>query len=393
MKAFYRRILSFAFSLLVMFAALTLSGSPTPALAAGTIMVGCGGSSQPTISAAVALTPNAPAAAGTIKVCPGTYTEQVFIVGKKNLKLLGLATATSPVIVTTAPNVSGATITVFASSGVTIQGFVVHAQFRTPGSISQAILYSLSSGTITKNTIRYVGDNAGSTASLATVDSNAIDGIRVVGPGPGAVKITANTIVNAQHRGIAIYKADNTTVSKNFISIRDIGNHPTAILIENSNGAMITGNTIEDARSSGLQGVAIELNASNNNSVKSNSLRNLTNNFHLTGYCTDTDYPSTDGNTFQSNKIYEARSTIFSLNADDNACAPSISHNTFKSNTIYGRYSIAMPVFAIYSGTVTVENWSFVGNSFNGYSPLSLLLFGTWTESGTKFTDPIPPGA
>ena len=106
------RMLSALFGSVALVIAFSVLGTGTASAATGTLRVGCGHGSYPTIGAAV----SAAASGSTIIVCPGTYREDVLV--PKTLAIVGLG---HPVIDATGQD-NGFNVT---ASGSRIQGFTV----------------------------------------------------------------------------------------------------------------------------------------------------------------------------------------------------------------------------------------------------------------------------
>jgi hypothetical protein len=320
---------------------------------------------------------NSVPAGSTIRVCPGTYPEQVSIINK-NLTLIGVSFGTSDAAVVTVP--AGGLVT----NGVTdIFGFPTAAQIfvqNTAVTISHlsvdgandgmtgcsidpiGIYYQNASGTITSNAVRNVllppglqGCQDGlainvesvGAAPTVTISNNSVrnydkNGITASGhddgsPGPN-VTVTGNTIIGlgattvTAQNGIQISYGATGTVSSNNV-VDDIYINPpncnpcygaSGILIYGSAGVTVSSNTVESTQFGIVPVTEAAGKTANGTVVKSNRVGG-TQNYDAIDLCSD-------GNTAQSNVIYG--SSQDGIHTDD-TCPPSTgSGNTVTGNTI-----------------------------------------------------------
>jgi parallel beta-helix repeat protein len=147
----------------------------------------------------------------TIKVDPGTYTEQV-VIGKNlnNLKLIG---ANRQSFIAPAVNSqTAALVEVNGARNVTISGFTVSGPGNGTGSIGYGILVDGGgSATISNNHVTNIRDNP------MSGDQNGV-GIKVGGSTQGSATISRNTIDNYQKGGIVVNgSGSHATVSHNTV--------------------------------------------------------------------------------------------------------------------------------------------------------------------------------
>jgi Right handed beta helix region len=363
---------NFTFSCLALVMLLGLGGQ---AFAATNLTVGlCAapGTHYTTINAAVTA---APATGSTIRVCPGTYPEQVTI--NKSLTLLGIASGTSDAAVVVAPTTGLVQngLDIF-SQPVAAQIFVQNAAVTishitvdgandgiTDCSLDPiGIYYQNASGTITSNAVRNVllppglqGCQTGLAINVesnigapsVTISSNSVrnydkNGITASGPdngNPGPnVTVTGNTIIGlgattvTAQNGIQIgYGATGTVSSNNvvddiYINPPNCGTNPlcygaSGILIFGSAGITVSSNTVESTQFGIVPVTEAAGKTANGTVVKSNHVGG-TQNYDAIDLCSD-------GNTAQSNIIYG--SSQDGIHTDD-TCPPS----TGSSNTVTG---------------------------------------------------------
>lgn len=250
-----------------------LASNAAPAQAATNLVVDDDGMQCPTadfdtIQAAVNELGASPS--GTITVCPGIYSEPVFVFNASNLKLIGKPGA---YLISDSIPASSSPLTVKNSTNVTVQGFT----FDGLGNVSSAgtataLDFQHSSGLIQKNVFTrwhtpvYVGNAPG------------IRVIHVLGGENEAVTITGNTINQFQTNGIVAEGTLALTISKNKITA------PTATantlhginLFASATGApsgLITGNTLTSDDFPGEVGsTGITVSEASNVTVSSNTL-------------------------------------------------------------------------------------------------------------------------
>jgi hypothetical protein len=331
------------------------------------------GTHYTTIGAAVTA---APAVGATIRVCPGTYPEQVTI--NKNLTLIGIASGTSDAAVVTVPG--GLLVT----NGVTdIFGFPTAAQIfvhdatvtishltvdgandgMTDCSIDPiGIYYQNASGTITGNAVRNVllptglqgcqdglainvESNIGTSA--VTISNNSVrnydkNGITASGHyssvGAPNVKVTGNTIIGmgattvTAQNGIQISYGATGTVASNYV-VDDIYTNPpscspcygaSGILIYASDGVTVSTNTVESTQY-GIVPASDPTHGTANNTIVTSNHIGGTQLYDAIDLCSD-------GNMAKSNVIYGSSQDGIHV---DGECPPSTgSSNSVTFNTI-----------------------------------------------------------
>jgi hypothetical protein len=330
------------------------------------------GTHYTTINAAVTA---APATGSTIRVCPGTYTEQVTI--NKSLTLLGIASGTSDAAVVAAPT-SGLVqngLDIF-SQPVAAQIFVQNAAVTishltvdgandgiTDCSVDPiGIYYQNASGTITSNAVRNVllptglqgcqtglainvESNTGTPA--VTISSNSVrnydkNGITASGPDNGSpgpiVTVTGNTIIGlgattvTAQNGIQIGYGATGTVTSNYV-VDDIYINPpncapcygaSGILIYGSAGVTVSTNTVESTQF-GIVPVTESAGKTANGTVVTSNHVGGTQLYDAIDLCSDS-------NTAKSNVIYGSSQDGIHV---DGECPPSTgSGNSVTRNTI-----------------------------------------------------------
>ena len=325
------------------------------------------GTHYTTINAAVTAAP----VGSTIRVCPGTYPEQVTI--NKSLTLLGIASGTSdaPVVVVPTTGLVQNGLDIF-SQPVAAQIFVQGAALVTISHLTVdgsgnglsgcgvdpiGIYYQNSSGTITANAVRNqlmdpadqgcqvglainVESNAG--ALPVTISNNSVrnydkNGITASGPGDGnpgpSVKVTGNTVIGIgatpviAQNGIQIgYGATGSVTSNNVADDIYTGSFygSSGILIYASNGVTVTGNTVESTQYGIVPASDPNYGTANGTIIKSNHVGG-TQTFDGIDLCSD-------GNTAQSNVVYGSAESGIHV---DGECSPSTGiNNTVTGNTI-----------------------------------------------------------
>ncbi len=330
------------------------------------------GTHYTTIGAAV----TAAAPGDTIRVCPGTYPEQVTI--NKNLTLIGIASGTQDAAVVTVPGgllVTNGVTDIFGfptaaqifvhDANVTISHLVVDGanDGMTDCSIDPiGIYYQNASGTITSNAVRNVllptglqgcqdglAINVESNASAlpVTISNNSVrnydkNGITASGhddgsPGPN-VTVTGNTIIGlgattvTAQNGIQIGYGATGTVTSNYV-VDDIYINPpncapcygaSGILIYGSAGVTVSTNTVESTQY-GIVPVTEAAGKTANGTVVTSNHIGGTQLYDAIDLCSD-------GNTAQSNVIYGSSQDGIHV---DGECPPSTgSGNSVTRNTI-----------------------------------------------------------
>jgi len=357
---------NFTFSCLALVMLIGLSGQVfATSLAVG--LCAAPGTHYTTINAAVTAAP----VGSTIRVCPGTYPEQVTI--NKSLTLLGIASGTSdaPVVVVPTTGLVQNGLDIF-SQPVAAQIFVQGAALVTISHLTVdgsgnglsgcgvdpiGIYYQNSSGTITANAVRNqlmdpadqgcqvglainVESNAG--ALPVTISNNSVrnydkNGITASGPGDGnpgpSVKVTGNTVIGIgatpviAQNGIQIgYGATGSVTSNNVADDIYTGSFygSSGILIYASNGVTVTGNTVESTQYGIVPASDPNYGTANGTIIKSNHVGG-TQTFDGIDLCSD-------GNTAQSNVVYGSAESGIHV---DGECSPSTGiNNTVTGNTI-----------------------------------------------------------
>jgi parallel beta-helix repeat protein len=264
----------------------------TPALATPKIAVGsCDPklTSLPTISQAVtAIGPN-----GTIEICPGTYPEQVVIT--RSMNLTGLSSGNSSYPSITVPNgglvqntvdldgglPTAAQILITNGAMVNIKNLTVDGtgnNVQTCGLDPVGVLFQNASGSIKSSAVLnqvlpaaytgcqsglgiYVESGSGNTSTV-TIQGNVVqnfdkNGITADDAGTSAT-ITGNTVIGqgswggAAQNSIQVAFGATSKIASNVVGddiwgpdqLGDTGNAATGILVYDSAGVAITGNTI-----------------------------------------------------------------------------------------------------------------------------------------------------
>jgi len=349
---------------------------------ATTVYVGnCPNGNHPvTIQQAV----NASSSGGTIDICPGTYPEQISIVGK-NLNLIGIPNGTSDAAVVVPP-AGGLVTTVNGVNETDIFGNLVAAQIFVQGAtvtISHltidgtgnglsgcatdimGIYYQNSAGKITDNAVRnqiLIASDLGCQVGLAinvesdtgapavTISYNSVrnyqkNGITASGPGTGggpAVTVTSNTVIGIgattaiAQNGVQIGYGATGTVKFNSV-IDDIYTNPpcggmseppcygsSGILIYASAGVTVSNNTVESTQLGIVPATDPTYGNANGTIIKSNHVGG-TQTYDAIDLCSD-------GNMAQSNVIYGSAESAVHV---DDECPPSTgSSNIVISNNI-----------------------------------------------------------
>ncbi|MFZ3262807.1 MAG: right-handed parallel beta-helix repeat-containing protein [Terriglobales bacterium] len=281
-----RPLRNLTFSGLALVVLIALSGQ---AFSSSTVAVGTCTKlvNYPTIQQAV----TAVSANGTVKVCPGTYPEQVTIT--KNLTLIGIGPTASTVVVPAGGlltngvtdiygNQVAAQIFVQGANAVTISHIAVDGandQVFTCAIDPIGIYFQNSAGTITDDAVRnvlmppgYQGCQGGLAINVESdvgspvvnITNNSVrnydkNGITVSGPGTGGpnATVSGNTVVGLgptpviAQNGIQIGYGAGATVQNNYV-VDDIytGGYygSSGILIYLSDGTGVAGNTVESTQ-------------------------------------------------------------------------------------------------------------------------------------------------
>jgi nitrous oxidase accessory protein NosD len=189
-------------------AALALAAVPASA-SSPTLRVGtCSGATYSTIQAAV----DASGPGATIKVCPGTYNEQVRIAGTAHngLKLVAIQHRGSIIKWPTVETAPLALVDVNASKNVTVQGFVISGPFSYPGcSVDRhegVLVENGANVTIHDNQITGIRNSLPAMYGCQEGDAVAV-GRRTGGATPGKAEVDYNLIDNYQKNGVQVVNA------------------------------------------------------------------------------------------------------------------------------------------------------------------------------------------
>jgi hypothetical protein len=329
--------------------------------------------SYPTIQLAVT---NAPAGS-TIKVCPGTYPEQVTIT--KNLKVIGNGPTASTVVVPPGGLVTNGVTDIFLfptaaqifvkNATVTISNLAVDGanDGMTDCSIDPiGIYFQNASGTITNNAVRNVllppglqgcqdglAINVESNVGIpqVTISNNSIrnydkNGITVSGPATGAngpnATISGNTVIGlgattvTAQNGIQVSYGANAEIKGNFVTDDIYSNPPcggameppcygsSGILIYASAGVGVSGNTVGSTQF-GIVPASDPTYGDANRTLITGNYVGGTQTYDAIDACSD-------NNGIQKNVIYGSSQDAIHL---DDECTPSTgSNNTVTNNTI-----------------------------------------------------------
>jgi parallel beta-helix repeat protein len=216
-----------------------------------TLTVGSG-QTYPTINAAL----SASSKGDTIKVFPGTYTEQLSITNS-NITLTGVTvngaspTIQSPASVTTVSNIGGALIDITVT-GFTVNGFTINGATNTDGNLYSGVrVRGSGSATISGDTI----------TGLTTANNQQFGiGVQVGthrGGGAATATVTGDTIKNYAGAGVLVDGGKaSATVTGNTITGRGAGNNG-----ETEYGVQVSLGATGDIESNSISG-----NSNGNNS-------------------------------------------------------------------------------------------------------------------------------
>lgn len=359
----------FTFSCLALLALAVFSGQAIAASNAAVGLCAAAGTHYLTIQAAV----NAVELLGTprtVRVCPGTYPEQVVITSA--LTLEGVVNGTSDAAVVAAPggglvqndtDLFGSAVAaqiLVQNAAVTISHLIVDGNnngLSGCGIGPVGIEFENSSGVITDNAVRNVlmdpGDQ-GCQVGLAinveatigtpavTISNNSVrnydkNGITASGNSPSsggpAVTVTGNTVIGlgatsvTAQNGIQISYGATGSVVGNYV-VDDIYTGPnygsSGILIYASSGITVTNNTVESTQLGIVPATDPMYGSADNTLIKGNHIGG-TQTYDALDLCSD-------GNTAESNTIYGAAQSGIHL---DDSCSPSTgSNNTATGNTV-----------------------------------------------------------
>jgi hypothetical protein len=367
-----RTVRSFPFARLALLVLVALSGRAFAASNTAVGLCSAAGIHYTTIQAAV----NAVellTAPRTVRVCPGTYTEQVSIT--LGLILEGVASGTTDAAVVLPPSPGG-----LVQNGSDIFGNPVAAQIfvaSTSGSVTvshltvdgtgnllsgcgapdmMGIYYQNTAGTITDNAVRNqlmdpadqgcqlglaINVESDTGAPAVTISNNSVrnydkNGITADGPGTGggpAVTITGNTVIGLgatsviAQNGIQIGFGATGSATSNHVA-DDIYTGPTygsaGILIYASAGVTASSNEVESTQLAIVPATDPTYGNANSTIIHGNRIGG-TQNYDAIDLCSD-------NNTAESNVIYGSAQS--GIHVDDE-CPPSTgSNNIVKSNTI-----------------------------------------------------------
>lgn len=399
------------FSCLALFAFIALSG-----LAFSTT-VAVGGCTNFVHFNTIQLAVNSVPTGSTIKVCPGTYPEQISI--NKNLTLIGFGPTASVVVPPAGGLVqNGLDLADFPVAGVAAQILVQNANVTIShltidgagngldgcGSVNLlGIYYDNSSGTITDNVVRnqitntnvgcglgfgiYVASNTGTPA--VTISNNSVrnygkNGILATGvgsstPGPN-VTVNGNTVVGMgattqiAQNGIQLSLLATGKVTSNYV-VDDIYINPpdcaattcwgsSGILLYASPGVTVSTNTVESTQLGIVPVTDTNYGTGDGTIIKLNHIGG-TQNFDAIDLCSN-------GNTVENNIIYGSAQD--GVHADD-SCGGTGSSNTITGNTINEACA------GILTGT---------GTSGNTVSPNTFMNVANVTLAGDVCTPAAP---
>jgi parallel beta-helix repeat protein len=389
-------IRNLTFSCLALVVLIALSGQVFAAGSNSTVGLCAGpGIHYTTIQAAV----NAASVAGTVKVCPGTYPEQVLI--NKNLTLIGIGPTASVVV----PPIGGLVMNgtdladfpvPYVAAQILVQNANVTVSHLTVdgngngldgcnGSVNLlGIYYENASGTITDSVVRnqitatnvgcglgfgiYVASNTGT--PKVTISSNSVrnygkNGILATGVGPGIpgpiVSVTGNTVVGLgattliAGNGIQLSLLAAGTITSNYVVDNVYLNPPcggageptcwgsSGILLYASPGVTVSGNTVESTQLGIVPVTDPAYGTGDGTIIQSNHIGG-TQNYDAIDLCSNS-------NTVKSNVIYG--SSQDGIHADD-SCGGTGNNNTVTGNTI--NEACAGILLGTGAGTTTTGN-------------------------------------
>jgi Periplasmic copper-binding protein (NosD) len=214
-----------------------------------------------TIQAAV----NAASAGSTVRVCPGSYPEQVFV--SQPVNLLGISTAAQAVIVPPAA------------------GFIANGSYNSIPFVSQLLIWHTTAtinniaidGGLTRNCLpagRYIG--IAYQSSSGTVKNSAVrngpycgDSVDILADTTSNLKIMNNSLRDSFDY-VLVTGATNTTISNNTLSI-GAGVPFWGVDVQNSPGpTSITGNTIIGFQIAGVNVISSPAVTVTSNNIPSN---------------------------------------------------------------------------------------------------------------------------
>ena len=347
--------------------------------------------------ATIQLAVNAVPSGSTVKVCPGTYAEQVTI-ANKNLTLIGVGPTASTVTVPASGLVTNGVTDIFGfptaaqifvqNATVTISHMAVDGandQLTGCGVDAVGIYFKNAAGVITDNAVRNVllppglqGCQDGlainvesSTATAVTISNNSVrnydkNGITASGPsGPNGPKvtITGNTVVGLgattviAQNGIQIGYGASGSIQNNYVADDIYLNPPdcassnscygsSGILIWASHGIAVSGNTVESTQY-GIVPVSWQPDGSDSDqTVIANNHIGGTQLFDAIDVCSN-------NNGIQKNVIYGSSQDAIHL---DDSCSPSLSYAASGSGNNVTGNTINEGCAGVLQGPLTASN-------------------------------------
>jgi hypothetical protein len=347
--------------------------------------------------ATIQLAVNAVPSGSTVKVCSGTYPEQVTI-ANKNLTLIGVGPTASTVTVPASGLVTNGVTDIFGfptaaqifvqNATVTISHMAVDGandQLTGCGVDAVGIYFKNAAGVITDNAVRNVllppglqGCQDGlainvesSTATAVTISNNSVrnydkNGITASGPsGPNGPKvtITGNTVVGLgattviAQNGIQIGYGASGSIQNNYVADDIYLNPPdcassnscygsSGILIWASHGIAVSGNTVESTQY-GIVPVSWQPDGSDSDqTVIANNHIGGTQLFDAIDVCSN-------NNGIQKNVIYGSSQDAIHL---DDSCSPSLSYAASGSGNNVTGNTINEGCAGVLQGPLTASN-------------------------------------
>jgi hypothetical protein len=275
---------SLALAIVALAATVIFATSIRTTRAASTLVVddnsACPGATFTTIQSAV----NAASAGDTVKVCAGTYNENVTVlVGLSNLTLEGAQTNqpySGRTFGSAGESTVNGTITIFAPD-VTVNGFSI-TKTDVPFGVYGIVVHGTGHGAAINNNIFDTIVNTTTTSNSFTAQAIYLQN------GPDNVTIEDNSINNVQSRG----SAKGVLVGDNSVG-------------DPSNGLVFEGNSVSNVTSQrGAYGISVaKANGTSHTGleVRDNSIRNLTGFWvHAVGLEGDTPGAVVEGNCFSN---------------------------------------------------------------------------------------------
>lgn len=347
--------------------------------------------------ATIQLAVNAVPSGSTIKVCPGTYPEQVTIT--KNLTLIGNGPTASVVTVPASGLVTNGVTDIFGNpvaAQILVQGATVTiSHMAVDGANDQVftcavdpigIYYQNAAGTITDNAVRnvlmppgYQGCQGGlainveatsgspvvkiTNNSVRNYDKNGITASGFENPGGPNVTVSGNTVIGLgattviAQNGIQIGYGASGTVQNNYVADDIYTNPPdcasnggcwgsSGILIWASHGIAISGNTVESTQY-GIVPVSWSPDGSDSDQtlITSNHIGG-TQLFDAIDVCSN-------NNGIEKNVIYGSSQDAIHL---DDSCTPSLSYTTSGSGNNVTGNTINEGCAGVLQGPLTASN-------------------------------------